>query len=98
MMVGDILALAASDSAAFADWLAREDAALARRCREAAGDRPLDRWLLATVAWFELHANGDDWADLTSRVRGSETPGRALLGAMVERRLRGCGHGEGEAA
>ena len=95
MMVGDILSMAASNAAAFADWIEREDSALAKRCRDAAGDRPLDRWLLGTVAWYELHANGDDWADLTSQVRGSDAPGTALLSAMVARRLRGC-HGEGE--
>lgn len=90
MMVGDILATAARDAAGFADWLEQEDQEMAAKCRAATNGISLDRWVRGAVTWFELHASADDWATLTTRLRESDTPGKALLVTMVERRLHSC--------
>lgn len=90
MMVGDILATAARDAVGFATWIEGEDAAMAAKCRAAANGQPLDRWVRGAVTWFELHASADDWATLTTRIRESDAPGKALLAMMVERRLHSC--------
>lgn len=87
MMVGDMLGAAARSASGFAIWLEQHHPELAKRCRTESGEADLGRWLRATVSWFELHASGEDWADLTSRLRRSDTPGEALLMTMVERRL-----------
>ncbi|WP_265570989.1 hypothetical protein [Sphingomicrobium nitratireducens] len=90
MMVGDILAAAARDAAGFANWLEEEDVEMAAKCRAAANGGPLDKWVRGAVTWFELHASADDWATLTTRMRESDAPGKALLATMVERRLHSC--------
>lgn len=84
-MLGEILAAARSQSAAFATWLAhhepvlhaRLDAALAPgathigRIREAVGD-------------FVHDAGDEDWVQLVSAARDGENPGLAALRVMLD--------------
>lgn len=87
MMVGDILGAARRSAISLPDWIERRAPELARRCAEVAGKNGISNWLQSTVGWFELHATGDDWADLTSKMRDSEAPGEIFLITMVEKRL-----------
>jgi hypothetical protein len=93
MMLGDLLAEARRSSIDAAHCLEFGDRALFDRCADAAlkEAQTLERWLVATVGWFERHASGDDWATLTSRMMSSADPGGDCFRAMVGRRLAGCG-------
>lgn len=89
MMLGDVLTAARRSPDAMDAFLSSIDPDLSDRiAKEAARvGQPLADWVGRTVTWFELHAKGDDWATLTSRLRASSTPGDECLRVMIERRL-----------
>lgn len=89
MMLGDVLAAARRSPVAMESFLASIDPALSQRIANEAGrvGQPVPDWIGRTVGWFELHAKGDDWATLTSRLRASSMPGDECLRVMIERRL-----------
>ena len=89
-MLGDLLAMARDSAGAFPAWLAASDAELAARVTEAAareGDSPT-AFVRAAVSDFNRFASEENWATLTSRLRGgNDDPGTVCLVAMVEWRF-----------
>jgi hypothetical protein len=86
-MLGDLLAAARNSAGAFQAWLAASDPELAARVAKAAGDSPAT-FVRTAVSDFNRFASEEDWATLTSWLRGgSDDPGMVCLVAMVEWRL-----------
>jgi hypothetical protein len=96
-MLGDLLAAARGSAGEFQAWLAAADPELAARVETAAdqaGESPTG-FVRGAVADFARFASEEDWATLTSRLRGSGDPGTACLLAMVQWRLAAgdaCAH------
>lgn len=88
-MLGDLLAAARRSSGGFMPLLEATDPALADRIAAAAarmGTGPT-AYVRAAVADFDRHASEEDWATLTSRLRGSDDPGTACLHTMLDWQL-----------
>lgn len=83
--LGEILAAARGQSAAFADWLLRNDPPLHARLDAALapGDTHSGRIREAVGAF--VHAAGhEDWVRLVSAVRDGDSPGLAALHVMLD--------------
>lgn len=84
MMLGDILAAARDEADGLEAWLTAEDTELARRLGLGTpGGPPLADSLRGAVAEFSMLASEEDWAQLTSRIRDTDDPGRACLVEML---------------
>ncbi len=89
MLLGDILAAARRAPEASLRWLEASEPQLAASLALAAvraGEASPD-YLRGSVAAFSALASEEDWATLTSRLRGAEDPAMACLGAMSEWRM-----------
>ena len=85
LTLGEILAAARGQSAAFADWLLRNDPPLHARLEAALapGDTHSGRIREAVGAF--VHAAGhEDWVRLVSAVRDGDNPGLAALHVMLD--------------
>lgn len=87
--MGELLATARRDSAAFASWLARHDPALAARLEAGLvpGDTPNGR-IREAVGHFATQAEHTSWVQLVSAMRDSDRPGLAALRIMLDWSLR----------
>jgi hypothetical protein len=83
--LGEILAGARGQSAAFADWLAGNDPALHARLEAALlpGDTVVGR-IREAVGAFVHEAGHEEWVRLVSAARDGDNPGIAALGVMVD--------------
>jgi hypothetical protein len=91
MMLGDLLGAARDSAPAFQAWLATRNPDLAARVAQAADREGLGAagFVRAAVSGSDLFASEEDWATLTSRLRGGGAdPGLVCLAAMVEWRVK----------
>lgn len=93
MMLGDMLAAARRSGTGVEVWLRAAEPDLLARLSEAAaqGGDTVAGFVRAAVADFTQTASGDAWADLTSRLRESEDPGRTCLAYMIGWKLTRLG-------
>lgn len=89
MMLGDLLGSARRSAGAFGRWLEGSDPGLAGRVSAAAGAEgvSISGFVRRAVSDFSRFATEEDWATLTSAIRGSEEPGTTCLLAMLHWRL-----------
>jgi hypothetical protein len=88
LTLGDLLARARREAAAFAAWLAGADPALAARIAAAcAPDEHPASFVRGAVASFGSDAQDSDWSQLVSAARDAADPAVATLGVMVRWRL-----------
>ena len=88
-LLGDILGAARRSSDGFERWLAAREPGLAADLAAAAAAEGMGvaTFLRVAVADFARFAPEEDWAQLSSRLRGSADPGMACLLSMVGWRL-----------
>jgi hypothetical protein len=83
--LGEILAAARGQSAAFADWLLGNDPELhARLAAALLPDETLIGRIREAVGAFVQEADHEAWVRLVSAVRDGSNPGIAALGVMVD--------------
>lgn len=84
-MLGEILAAARSQSAAFAAWLLHHDPLLHARLEAALvpGDTHIGR-IREAVGDFVHGASDEDWVQLVSATRDGGNPGLAALRVMLD--------------
>jgi hypothetical protein len=84
-MLGEILAAARSQSAAFAEWLLHHEPLLHARLNAALqpGDTHIGR-IREAVGDFVHDAGDEDWVQLISAARDGANPGLAALRVMLD--------------
>lgn len=83
--LGEILAAARGQSAAFADWLLGNDPDLHARLEAALlPDETFIGRIREAVGAFVHEAGHEEWVRLVSAVRDGDNPGIAALGVMVD--------------
>jgi hypothetical protein len=83
--LGEILAAARGQSAAFADWLLGNDPELHARLEAAIQpDETFVGRIREAVGAFVQDAGHAEWVQLVSAVRDGNNPGIAALGVMVD--------------
>ncbi|MEF2070617.1 hypothetical protein [Consotaella aegiceratis] len=89
MMLGDILAEARRSSGTVVRWIADNDPDRAASIETAAArlGETVPSFVRGAVADFSQFGSEDDWADLTSRLRATDDPGRVCLFTMLDWRL-----------
>ncbi|MGL4542154.1 MAG: hypothetical protein ACRCUI_06560 [Polymorphobacter sp.] len=88
LTLGELLAHARRESAAFATWLTAADPALAARIAgQCAPDEHPASFVRGAVAAFGIDAEDSEWSQLISAARDADDPAVATLGVIVRWQL-----------